>query len=246
VPTPSESPRAALTFAALGLHLLLALAVVAICAEPLRGLVLGLRGPVSFADEVPSVVWLAPALAGGLLFAQRLVRFARGARTPVATTWGALVVLVAAGAARLLNPPPERLVYTRVQDAPPAVQTVTVLRQLRERIEAALGQGGKVPTVAELEAALRSEDGSPIVPSYRYRWMARRPFVLKRLDGMNGAVLQRLPDDLAGTLYLAVAPDQRRYWLTAVVLLDDNGTRSSDLLPGGAGPLVMSNTLEGR
>jgi hypothetical protein len=223
------------------LHVGIALGIVFLCAEPVGKLLRGFAGPVSFADEVPSPAWLAPAAFALAFTGVRLASFVRGRPLPLAWTWAALAVLVAAGAGRALQPSPDApLAWTRLRDAPPALQTAEVLKRLRDAIDTELVAGRDVPADATLTALFRDGDAE-LWPSYVYAHLSRRPFKLVRVPGASGAVDRKLPGDLAGTIYLAVAPDRRHYWLTALMLLSDNGVRTSDLLPAEQGILVITN-----
>jgi len=225
---------------ALLLHLGMCLLVVAICADPLRALWKAVQGPVVQASTVPTPAWIAPPLFALVWAGRRLWRFALGRAAPLSWTWALLAVVVAAGAGRALSPGQGAAAWTSVRDAPPTVQIVELLKRLREKTDAALLAGNEVPTDAELAGSLE-EGGAPLILNYRYRGLARRPARLVRVPDAHGPVDRKHSGDLAGTLYLAVAPDRRHYWLTAVVLLEDNGVESSDLLPGPNGVLVITN-----
>lgn len=235
--------RPALAFAAVVFHAALALAIFGVCAGPLRALSEAVRGPVSFADEVPSLAWLAPALYAVGFLAWRLWRFAQGRALPASATWATVIVLGAAVAGTYVSEPAAQLAYSNLLAAPPAVQTAEIMQRLRTRVDEAIAQDKDVPDDAALHPAFL-EQGQEILPNYRYAWLRRRPFELKRIEGARGPVDRRYPQDLAGTIYLAVAADKRHYWITGVVLLDTAGVRSSDLLPGPDGVVILTNSSD--
>lgn len=223
-------------------HLALALGIVAVAAEPLGKLARAFVGPVVYQHDVPSLGWLLPAAFVLAFLALRLWRFAQGRALATAWTWGACLTLGAVVLARNLTEP-QPLAYSQLADAPPAIQTSELLRRIRGQIEQSLKTGGTVPDEAALRTALVDE-GREVWPGYVYRGLRRRRFVVRRLADLRGPVERPLPGDLAGTLYVAVAPDQRHYWLTAVVLIDDGGKLTSDMMPSGTGIAILSNSLD--
>ncbi|MBS2030878.1 MAG: hypothetical protein JST54_23445 [Deltaproteobacteria bacterium] len=237
-----SEPRRPPTFAlpALLLHLAIVLLIVALSAQPLGRLWRAIVGPVSFSDEAASPAWLLALGFALALLVARVFSFARGRALPIRWTGAAIVAVLAVASGRALDPGPGEVAWTSVHDAPPAVQTAEVMKRVSDRIDAALVAGKDVPDDAALQPALADEKGE-IRPNYFYRGLARRPFKLVRVPKASGPVDRKLPGDLAGTLYLAVAPDMRHYWLTGLVLLQDNGVRSSDLLPGPNGVMVVTN-----
>jgi len=214
--------------------------IVAVCAAPLNHLAVALWGPVTFADEVPSPVWVIPFGFALVFAAVRLWRFARGRALGLRWTWAVLIVVSSVVVARSVAQGHRVVGWSSVDDAPPAIQTARVMKRVRDQIDAALVAGHDVPSDRSLESALQI-DGHMIVLNYRYRFLARRPFRLVRIPDARGPVDRKLPGDLPGTLYLAVSSDARHYWLTGLILLQDNGVRSVDLLPGPAGVLTLTN-----
>jgi len=242
----SEAPRPpAFAVPALLLHLGLVLLIVALAADPLGRLWRAIVSPVSFSDEIANPAWILALMFAAVFLGARLLSFAKGRALPVRWTAFAVAVVVAVGAGRALDPGPGEIAWTGMHDAPPAVQTADVMKRLSDRIDVALEAGQDVPDDAALQAAFADEKGE-IRPNYFYRGLARRPFKLVRVPKANGPVDRKLPGDLAGTVYLAVAPDMRHYWVTGLVLLQDNGVRSSDLLPGPNGVMVVTNAATTR
>lgn len=237
------APRAeGVSVVLLAVHALLAVALVGAAAAPFQLLVDAVREPVVLADEVVSPLWLVPvAFALGFLVL-RLVLFARGRRARPTWTWAVIIALAATVVARALQPEPAALTFTRIQDAPPVLQTVEALKVLQSRLLQGIAQQGRVPPQAELEQEIVVE-GRPLWPSYLYRFR-RRPFRVVRSEGAAGVIDRPRPGDVAGTLYVAIAPDQRHFWLSAVVLLEENGKRSSDMLPAEQGIFELTNAGE--
>jgi hypothetical protein len=236
-----QHARPGLAAAALVVHAGLAALIVAASAEPLAALYTALRGPVSFADEVPSAAWLVPPLFAAVLLVGRLVAFVRGRPSKTVWTWAALIAFGAVLAARALEPARGAAPsWTSVFDAPPTLQTVEVLQRMRDAALQGVREQRRVPDDAAL---LRSAtiDGRELRPGYVYTGLQQRPFRVVRVPDARAAVERVLPGDLAGTVYLAVSPDAQRFWLTAVVLLDENGRRSSEMLPGPSGVAVLTN-----
>ena len=141
---------------------------------------------------------------------------------------------------RVLEPARGQGGWTDARNAPPTVQTVEVIQTMRDLALRGVREHRAVPDDAALLEATRI-DGVTLLPAYVYAGLSRRPFHLVRVPEASGPVEQLLPGDLAGTLYLAVSPDHQRFWLTAVVLLEDQGQLSSDLLPGPSGITVLTN-----
>jgi hypothetical protein len=236
----SAASRPGLAVLALVIHAALAVALVAASAVPLAALLLALRGPVAFAEDVPSVAWLAPPIAAAALLGARLLAFGRGRRAGVGGTWALLVALGATLLARALDPHGGEHGWTSALDAPPTVQTVAALQQLKEAAVGAVAAGRTVPDDAAWLAAAAT-DGQRIRPAYLYAGLARRDFHLVRIADAAGPVLEVLPGDLAGTIYAAVSADQKHFWLSAVVLLQENGELRGAMLPGPGGVAVLSN-----
>ena len=236
--TPAGRPG--LAVAALGVHAALATLVVAARAAPLAALLNARRGPVTVVDEVPSAAWLAPPLAAAILLGARLGAFALGRRAGVRGTWALVVALGATLLARALDPHGSEHGWTSAVDAPPTVQTVEVLQRMKAAAIAAVGAGRGVPDDAILLAAATT-NGQPIRPGYVYAGLTRRDFHVVRIASATGPVDQVLPGDLAGTIYAAVSADRQRFWLSAVVLLQENGALASAMLPGPGGVAVLSN-----
>lgn len=238
-----NAPRAAaagsVSVVLLAVHAALAVAVVGAAAVPFRGLLDAVREPVILADEVVSPLWAAPVLFAVGFVVLRLVAFARGKRARPVWTWAVLIVLCATVVARALEPEPGPVAFTRIQEAPPVIQTAEAMRVLQQRLLAGIAGQGRVPPPEELDREILA-DGKPLWPSYLYRFR-RRPFRLVRVDSATGPVDRPRPGDLAGTLYAAIAPDQRHFWLTAVVLLEENGRNSSDMLPAENGIFMLTN-----
>ena len=232
--------RPGLAVAALAVHAAVSTLLVAASAAPLAALLLALRGPVVFAEDVPSVAWLAPPLLAGGLLASRLVTFAMGRPPGVRGTWAAVIALGATLLARALDPHGAEHGWSNALDAPPTVQTVEALQRLKAAAVASVSAGGFVPDDAALLAAA-SVDGQTLRPGYVYAGLTRRDFHLVRIPEATGPVEQILPGDLAGTIYAAVSADRKRFWLTTIVLLQDNGALTGAMLPGPGGVAVVSN-----
>lgn len=239
-----RSPSPALATAALVVHALLALLVVGLAAEPLRGLASCLRRPVCLAEEVPSPAWVAPLLFALVFVGARLWTYLRGRALPLVWTWAAVIALAATLIARAVEPDPAALAYSSIHDAPAAIQTVEALKLLKAAVTESLEKRHAVPDEAELHQALRV-DGRELAPRYRYRAFGRRPFHVELVLGAPGPVEHPYPGDQAGTLYVAVSPDGQHFWLTAVVLLAERGEPTSQMLPGPEGITVLSNSPTG-
>ena len=235
-----RGPR--VSVALLAVHALLAVAVAGAASVPFQLLLDALREPVVLADEVVSPAWALPVCFAVTFLLLRLALFARGRRARPVWTWAVIIVLGATVTARALEPEPTEVAFTRIQDAPPVLQTVEAIKVLQTRLLDGIDRQGKVPAPAELEKELVVE-GKPLWPSYLYRFR-RRPFHIVRVEGATKAVDRPRPGDLAGTVYVALAPDQRHFWLTAVVLLQEKGRRSSDMLPAEQGIFLLTNAAE--
>jgi hypothetical protein len=240
--TSRESSGQRVSVALLVVHALLAVAVAGAASVPFQLLVDAVREPVVLADEVVSPAWALPVLFAVVFLVMRLALFARGRRARPVWTWAVILALGTTVTARALEPEPTEVAFTHIQDAPPVLQTVEALKVLQTRLLDGLEHHSRVPVVAELEKEIRV-DGKPLWPSYLYRFR-RRPFHLVHVEGASKAIDRPRPGDLAGTLYLAIAPDQRHFWLTAVVLLEEKGHRSSDMLPAEQGIFLLTNAAE--
>jgi len=130
--------------------------------------------------------------------------------------------------------------WVNTLDAPPTLQTMEALKLVRDASLAGLHEQGRIPADGALLASVVVE-GQELVPGYVYPGLRRRPFRLVRVPGAEAAVERVLPGDEAGTLYLATSADGRRFWLSGVVLLEENGRRTSEMLPGPKGVTVLTN-----
>lgn len=237
--TGSGRGLGAVSAAVLVLHAALGVAVLAVAAEPLRLVLRELREPVVFADEQVSLAWLVPAAFVAAFLLARLTLFALGRRAGIAWTWAAIIALAATAAGRAVAPDRVHVGFTSLQAAPPTVQTVEAMKLLQARLNDGLSHSGVAPDADALQAPIEV-DGRELIPAYSYRGSSR-PFHVVVVPDANGPVDRVRPGDLPGTIYAALSADRRRYWVTAVVLIDDPAGRSTDLLPGPDGVYVLSN-----
>jgi len=179
----------------------------------------------------PLALYAAAAILALGLYLRILIATLARRRVGQAQYVLAVALLGLAIGARMLSAgqgPSIRADFASFGEAPPDLQTAYMAGKLRYHVEAhALdSEGGVYPDRQEQLAPALEERGEPLVPLYRYRG-ERRPFNLRVLKGAPGPVLGPLEGDLAGTIYYAVAPDRKRYWISALRL--DPGDRSTTI-----------------
>ncbi len=211
-----SGPARPLRWAKFGFYLAVQAATLALAQGPLRELLRIARGPFSDAPRLPPPSLWLPVAAIALATAAWLVADAAlDRRVPKSV----LVASIAALAAALVVPAASAGGEGGLERQPGEVQLAFLVGRIRELAAGEVGRTGQVPGDA---ARLTAEARRPLPrTSFRDRTLRALPPRVVVVADRGRPVLEPLPGDPPGTVYLSVGEGGTHGWVTGVVLADD-------------------------